>query len=527
MDKTAAGKKEKVNYWTYYTRNDSYVRKKFLAKDFDTAETTGMGNFDGLFAFLLETDFFSLFNFRADCRERVMIPLTLLLSTYSLKVICQINSLNQIDSLLFKDRAILEMVGFTGVHFEKGFSKRNKGKHLPFNISTLGKLVGDFSIFQTNELFSNSLALLSKKGFIRSGIFAADATPLYVSYSTTGYENTGIMIKDRKKKRGYKLITLRYVGDFSLKEGLNREKRENPQLFVSAIVVPLNENEGTYLIPLIEQAIRNIGEGKIKMIVVDRGFMSGENLWKIKHKYKIDFLIYSKSNMDVTKELKKYADNYRDREKKGLPIAENYFHQKDKETEVYGFNNLEWFWTYGDTFHQEEIKKKLYKKEVQLKTHPISGAIITRYKGKDGKAITLLSSKRFSNSFTPFLAVSFYRKRHHIENEGFRELKQGYKIGKFPSRKFSGIYFHIIFTLLIYNFITCFKTKQGDKLAGIGLTRLHIKISWYGIVIYAFPHFGIFDTKEVFGWLGYKGKGLRGPPFPSFITFLPVVKARE
>jgi hypothetical protein len=69
--------------------------------------------------------------------KRVMIPLIYLLSTYSLKVILRISSLNRIDSFLFKDRALLEMIGFTGVHFEEGFSMRNKGKHLPFNVSSI------------------------------------------------------------------------------------------------------------------------------------------------------------------------------------------------------------------------------------------------------------------------------------------------------------------------------------------------------------------------------------------------------
>jgi len=112
--------------------------------------------------------------------------------------------------------------------------------------------------------------------------------------------------------------------------------------------------------------------------------------------------------------------------------------------------------------------------------------------------------------------VRIYKKRQHIENEGFRELKQGYKINRFPSRKFSGVYLHIIFTLLIYNFINCFKTEKGDKLAGIGLVRLHDKISWYGVIIYAYPHFGIFEIKEIAEWLGYKGKRLRAPPVLIF-----------
>ena len=36
--------------------------------------------------------------------------------------------------------------------------------------------------------------------------------------------------------------------------------------------LPLNKNESKYLIELIEEGIKNIGENKIKMIVVDRGF---------------------------------------------------------------------------------------------------------------------------------------------------------------------------------------------------------------------------------------------------------------
>ncbi|MGC8867800.1 MAG: hypothetical protein ACP5PA_06300, partial [Elusimicrobiales bacterium] len=95
---------------------------------------------------------------------------------------------------------------------------------------------------------------------------------------------------------------------------------------------------------------------------------------------------------------------------------------------------------------KEKMKKNLYKREKTLKTNLISGAIITRYKGEE-KTITLLSSKKFSGLFGPLLAVKIYKKRHHIENEGFRELKQGYKINRFPSRKFRGINFHILFTL--------------------------------------------------------------------------------
>ena len=146
---------------------------------------------------------------------------------------------------MFKDRALLEMIGFTGVQIEEGFSKRSKGRHLPFNISTLGKLMPDFSPAETNSLFSRQFALLAQKNFVPSGIFAADSTPLYVSFHSK-YPNTGIIKKDGKRYRGYKLITLKYVGSFSPKA------KPKPEIFVAAILVPLNESENKYLLPLLE-----------------------------------------------------------------------------------------------------------------------------------------------------------------------------------------------------------------------------------------------------------------------------------
>jgi len=154
--------KERLRF-AYYTRNDAFVKERFVAKDYNRASTTGLGNFDRLFGFFLGLDLFSLFDFRPEGRQRIMIPTVLLLSTYSAKIICEMSSLNQIDTQLFKDRALLEKIGFTGVQIEEGFSERSKKRHLPFNVSTLGKLMPDFSLEEINGLFSRQFALLAQK----------------------------------------------------------------------------------------------------------------------------------------------------------------------------------------------------------------------------------------------------------------------------------------------------------------------------------------------------------------------------
>ncbi len=502
------GKKE-INsrgYWTYYKKDNQKVKELFLKKDYEKTKVTGLGNFDGLFCFLIEVDFPSIFDFRPDCRQRVMIPLVYFLSTYSLKVICELDSLNRIEDQLFKDRALLELIGFTGTHFEEGFSKRNKGKHLPFNITTMGKLFRDFSLSQTQDFFASSFKPLFKNRFIPKGTYIVDASSFYVSYNATNYENAGVIIKDKENKRGYKLITMKYARE--------NEQKDEPEIFVAAIIVPLNHHESPYLIPLVKQAIDNIGKDKIKRIVMDRGFVDGENLYTLKYDYKIDFIIYSKSNMDVTKELNKHADDYKQRKKKKLPLPQNYFYEEDNQTQVYGFNGLKWFWTYGKQKHQEEVKKKLYKRDKTLLTHPISGGIITKYKGREMYSpIAFLSSRRFGKTFTPLMAVALYRKRQYTENEGYRELKQGYKIGRFPSRKFNGVCLHFILTLIMFNYISCYKTKRGDRIAYLGLRRIHRDMVYPGIIIYSSPYFGVFDSDEVLGWLGWKGRKLRAPPF--------------
>jgi hypothetical protein len=45
-------------------------------------------------------------------------------------------------------------------------------------------------------------------------------------------------------------------------------------------VVQIQEHEGRWLVPLLEQAQRNLGtRGHISTIVIDRGYLDGEDLW--------------------------------------------------------------------------------------------------------------------------------------------------------------------------------------------------------------------------------------------------------
>ena len=158
------------------------------------------------------------------------------------------------------------------------------------------------------------------------------------------------------------------------------------------------------------------------------------------------------------------------------------------------------------------------KKEKKTRTNYISGVLITKYKGKErqpGKEITLLSNRKISKKRTPLSLVFLYRRRQGIENQGFRELKQGWHLGKFPGKSFSAVLFHTLITLMLYDAATCYKTEKEERLSDMGIRALREKEigPFYGVIVYIGNYFGVFDLEEFLY--------LIGKPPTEFINFKP------
>src|SRR5947199_10624388 len=60
-------------------------------------------------------------------------------------------------------------------------------------------------------------------------------------------------------------------------------------------LVSIQDYEGKWLLPLLEQAQQNLGTAaQIGTIVVDRGYLDGEDLWRV-HQTGVIFIICGKS----------------------------------------------------------------------------------------------------------------------------------------------------------------------------------------------------------------------------------------
>ena len=129
---------------------------------------------------------------------------------------------------------------------------------------------------------------------------------------------------------------------------------------------------------------------------------------------------------------------------------------------------------------------------------------------EDSETWALVSTAPFS---TGWKGYTFWRSRWLVENNGFRELKEGWKLEKARwGRSESLVAARVNVTCPAFNVATIAKTKAGQRMLSLGIRRLRRELAEeYGIipvVVYANNCYGIFHVEEIMA-------ALRRPPAES------------
>jgi hypothetical protein len=101
----------------------------------------------------------------------------------------------------------------------------------------------------------------------------------------------------------------------------------------------------------------------------------------------------------------------------------------------------------------------------------------------------------------PMRIIDQYDLRSEIENRGFRELKQGYHLLKYPQKTVAAVRAHAVLTLIIYSLVNAYKSEQGQRLAHLGIRRWRGKQmgdSIHKMIVYYEGIYGIVDVEELF-----------------------------
>jgi hypothetical protein len=85
--------------------------------------------------------------------------------------------------------------------------------------------------------------------------------------------------------------------------GLSHTNRKKDfLLYAGARVLRWEGHEVKTMTPLVDRFVEAVGRGVMKTLLVDRGFIDGESIRRIKEKHGVDVVVPLKSNMDITED---------------------------------------------------------------------------------------------------------------------------------------------------------------------------------------------------------------------------------
>src|SRR5258708_7446779 len=264
-------------------------------------ELSDAGVLDEFFVFLEEVGILRAFEqVSVPGVKRVLVPSVQFVLLYFLKVLFGSESMNELPRVLFSDLALMELVGFNAQQCENGLTKRgdaqrkSKKKQGPITPQCLAENISKLKQEEMERLFNQMVQLLARWGLLSGERIAAlDGSKLPTPQS---YEGCGKVKQTRKvtvKGQKEPVTQAYYVYGWKVLVLMDVQTR----LPLAMKLVPIQEYEGRWLVPLLEQAQRNLGpHAHIGTIVIDRGYLDGEDLWHV-HQTAVPFAIVCNANI--------------------------------------------------------------------------------------------------------------------------------------------------------------------------------------------------------------------------------------
>jgi len=229
--------------------------------------------------------------------------------------------------------------------------------------NTLADAVERLSADELERLLNETTCRLAKRGFFRKskGHFALDATDLETTRKCQGaglkkYTEWKV---DAKTKKAVEVE--RFVHGFKVLIVYEVRLR----LVVAAKVVPINEHESKFTLSLVRQAVKNLGTGVVRVLLMDRGFLDGLDLWVLKAELGIDFVVPSKTDMRVTGDARGLCRQAKDGENlfRGERAGKKKVDKAGKvklegQVSVVGAVGLRSYDQYGDEEHAKQANRK-------------------------------------------------------------------------------------------------------------------------------------------------------------------------
>ncbi len=193
--------------------------------------------------------------------------------------------------------------------------------------------------------------------------------------------------------------------------------------------------------PLLEQAQRNLGtRGRIGTIVIDRGYLDGEDLWQM-HQQGVLFVVVGKANMVVTQDAQALAKRERAQVRERV-VRHGHGKTATQErlrTELVGIEGLTTYDMYGAPEQTQYAHRRDYEGQ------PINAVVVRRWDNRipASEGTVYLTNGSLSN---PCVVFDSYDWRSVSENGSFKEGKHPWHLGHFPKKTEAAVIVHCHFT---------------------------------------------------------------------------------
>lgn len=452
---------ERLN-WRIAWRDDSKIAQGLYAGEAieEMHHLSDAGLLDEFFVFLEDLGLLqALEAMSLPGAKRMLVPTVQFVLLYLLKVLFGSESMNELPRVLFSDLALMELVGFNAHQCANGLTKRgdakrkSKKKQGPITPQCLANNISKLTPEVMERLLNHMVELLAHRGYFPGErIVALDGSKLPTPES---YEGCGKLKETRKVKvKGQKepMTEEYYVYGWKVLVLMDVQTR----LPLAMKVVKIQDYEGSWLVPLLLQAQRNVGpHARISTIVIDRGYLDGDDLWRV-HALGVIFVIVGKSNMAVVQDAQGLAKGEKASVRERV-VTHGHGKKATQErlrTEVVGLEALTSYDSYGEAEQTQHAHRRDYVGQ------PINAVVVRRWENRvpKGGGTVYLTNGQVRDPFTVF---DTYDWRSVIENGIFKEGKYPWHLLRFPKRTEAAVVVHCFFTLLVMGLCTAFRLSQA------------------------------------------------------------------
>src|SRR5713226_3797071 len=452
---------ERLN-WQVAWRDDTKVGQALYAGETieEMHHLSDAGLLDEFFVFLKDLGMLEAFEQVSQSGvKRTLVPTVQFVLLYFLKVLLGGESMNELPRVLLSDLALMELVGFNAHQCESGLTKRGdasrttKKKQGPLTAQCLADNICKITQEEMERLFNRMVHLLARRGlFSGSLLVALDGSKLPTPKSSEGCaklkQTRSVKVKGQPEAAteeyyvyGWKLLVLIEV---------------QTRLPLAIKVVPIQDYEGKWLVPLLEQAQQNLGSAaQIEKIVIDRGYLDGADLWNV-HQKGIIFVICGKTTMAVTQDAQGVAKGERAVVRERVVRRGHGKTAKEQRvrTELVGVEALTSYDQYGAAEYTQHAHRSDYVGQ------PLNAVVVRKWENREPKTggTVYLTNGEVRD---PFVVFDTYDWRSVIENGIFKEGKHPWHLLHFPKRTEAAVVVHCFFTLLVMALCTAFRLWQA------------------------------------------------------------------